>query len=453
MTSVSSDESALPVATTLPPPRGDTAEATVDSLNYDGRGVARVDGKIVFIEGALPGETVVFRYHNKHKKHDTGSVLKILTASPDRVQPACTAFGVCGGCTLQHLRTSAQTQAKQQILREQLARIGKVEPERWLPPITGDDFGYRRRARLGVRLVPKKGGVLVGFRERRGSYIADLHDCLTLDRRVAALLLELRKLLGRLTCADRIPQIEVAVGADDVALVFRHLVPLTEGDLEFLKHFGREHDIQIHLQSGSARSVAVLWPQPAPPLTYRLDEMGIEMHFKPTDFVQIHDAVNQRMVAQVMALTDPKPEDAILDLFCGLGNFSLPLARRAGRVLGIDGDALLTAQAQDNAVHNGIANVDFHTQNLYDEAGLVGGWQGFNKWVLDPPRSGAMEIIKHMPATVPERIVYVSCHPATLARDGHDLVHLLGYRFRAVGVIDMFPQTSHLESVALFERG
>lgn len=433
--------------------RGDSATATVESLGYDGRGVARLGGKTVFIEGALPGERVRFRYVSKHKNFDTGALVELLETSPNRVTPPCPHFGTCGGCDLQHLRPEVQIQAKQRILAEQFAHIGKVQPETWLEPITGPALGYRRRARLGARLVPEQGGMHIGFRERRKSFLANLDTCLVLEPKIAGLLPELHTLIGSLSCAHRIPQIEVASGDNASALVFRHLLPLVEHDEELLRDFGKRHDIQIYLQAHGPDSLVALWPHEPEELFYRLSEFNVEIRFRPTDFIQINNAVNQKMVGQAVRLLELKGDEQVLDLFCGLGNFTLPLARHAGRVLGVEADATLIEGARRNAQLNGIANADFMVANLYHEGGPA-PWSDFrvDRLLLDPPRGGAIEAIKRLIEPLPSRIVYVSCHPATLARDSEYLVHALGYRLTAAGAMDMFPQTSHVESMAMFTR-
>jgi len=438
--------------------RSDTAPgnggtvATVDSLSYDGRGVGRVDGKTIFIEGALPGESVRFRYFNRHKNYDSAGLSEILEASPNRVAPPCPHFGVCGGCDLQHLRPEVQIQAKQQILAEQLAHIGKVQPESWLPPLTGPFLGYRRRARLGVRWVPAKGGVLIGFRERRKSYLANLNTCLVLNPQIAALLPELRFLIGGLSCANRIPQVEVASGDNVSALVFRHLIPLTTHDEDLLRAFGERQAIQIYRQGGGPDSITPLWPNEPEELCYRLPDFNVEIRFRPTDFVQINGAVNRQMIGRAVELLDLNGDEQVLDLFSGLGNFTLPLARRAGRVLGVESEERLIEAGRRNAQLNGIGNAVFTAADLYNESSAA-SWTDFrcDRLLLDPPRGGAMAAIKRL-VTLPARIVYVSCYPATLARDSEYLVHVLGYRLAAAGVMDMFPQTSHVESMALFVR-
>jgi 23S rRNA (uracil1939-C5)-methyltransferase len=431
----------------------ETPVATVTSLSYDGRGVTRLDGKAVFIVGALPGETVRFRYLRRQKRYDDGEMVEILESSQNRVTPPCPHYGACGGCDLQHLQPDLQLEAKQQILAEQLERLGKVKPESWLAPITGPAFGYRRRARLGVRLISSAGGVVVGFRRKNKSFLENLETCLVLDPKVSALLPALRELISGLSCPDRIPQLEVAVGSNAAALVFRHLVPLTYEDREKLAAFGEGHDIRIYVQPGRPDSVAPLWPAAPGPLVYRIPAFDVEIRFEPADFIQINDAVNNAMVGRVIELLEPTADDAVLDLFCGLGNFTLPLARRAGRVLGVEGEKELIERARANARLNKMMNVEFVHADLYRESSGA-AWSKFpaNKLLLDPPRSGAIEAIKSLAEPLPSRIVYVSCYPATLARDSEYLVQVLGYRLAAAGVMDMFPQTSHVESMALFVK-
>jgi len=427
--------------------------ATVESLTHDARGVTHIDGKAVFVEGALPGEKVRLRIQRRYPRYDIATLVEVITPSPDRREPPCPHFGVCGGCSLQHLDSAAQIRAKQTVLAEQLQRIGKVEPERWLAPLTGLTLGYRRRARLGVRLVDKKGGVLVGFRERRRSYITNLSTCLVLDPVVAAWIPELRTLIAALSRPDRIPQIEVAVGDHARALVIRHMTAFTIADEQRLRDFAQRHNVQIYTQPGSPETITPLWPTTPVTLDYTLND-GTVIQFRPTDFIQVNAAINNSMIEQSLRLLDIKPDDVVLDLFSGLGNFTLPLARRAKRVLGIEGDAELVHGARRNAAANGIANAEFRSANLFLGPAELAPWDGFafNKLLLDPPRVGAIEIIRALRAPLPEKIVYVSCYPATLARDSDHLVHELGYRLTAAGVMDMFPHTDHVESMALFEK-
>ena len=427
-------------------------EALVESLSHDGRGVARVEGKATFIHGALPGEKVMFRYTGRRKKHDEAEALEILEPSDHRVQPRCPHFGVCGGCSLQHLDPAEQIRYKQQTLADAFVHIGKVEPEEWLPPLVGaSPWGYRRKARLGVKNVPKKGRVLVGFRERSSGFLADMDSCEVLHPRIGGALNDLSVLIGRLSIADRVPQIEVAMDDERCVLVFRILDPLTEEDKDKLRQFARERDFVIYTQDGGPDSVAPL--DKAADLHYVLPEFNLVLHFQPTDFTQVNSDINRRMLHQALELLQPENTDTVLDLFCGIGNFTLPLATRVGRVVGVEGATELVARARENARRNGLDNVDFHVANLYESL-TAEPWmkQHFNKALLDPPRSGASEILEHLPRMGVERMVYVSCYPGTLGRDAGDLVHKLGYRLVAAGVMDMFPHTAHVESIALFEK-
>jgi 23S rRNA (uracil1939-C5)-methyltransferase len=433
----------------LPEP---VSHITVESLSHDGRGVAHLDGKTVFIEGALPGEQVDFEYLATRKTFDEARVTDVHEASPDRVTPKCAHFGVCGGCSLQHMEPGAQIRAKQQVLLDNLIRIGNVAPERVLPPMTGPVWGYRTKARLGVKDVIKKGRVLVGFREKRAPYIADLSRCEVLHPSVGEHLEELDGLVGQLDARARIPQIEVAVSEQATALVFRNLDPLSEADVTRLRQFATESGMHVYLQPAGPDSVQALMPA-EPMLSYHLPKQEIEIRFRPNDFTQVNTEINRQMVARVLGLLELDQTDSVLDLFCGLGNFTLPMARLAGNVVGVEGDTGLVNRARDNAVLNGLENVAFHVANLAEDqrhASWAGG--AYSKVLLDPPRSGAAEIMDMVGNVAPQRIVYVSCHPGSLARDAGTLVSEKGYRLQAAGVMDMFPHTAHVESIALFER-
>jgi len=433
----------------LPEPVG---SITVESLSHDGRGVAHLDGKAVFVDGALPGEVVGFEYLATHRKFDEGRVTVVHQASPDRVTPRCPHFGVCGGCSLQHLDAGAQIRAKQQVLLDNLRRIGSVEPGVLLPVLSGPVWGYRSKARLAAKYVHKKGRLLVGFREKRNPYVADLVRCDVLHPSVGEHLPELSALVDRLDARARIPQIEVAVSESVTALVFRHLDPLCEGDLVQLRQFAIERSMHIYLQPGGPETVRLLWPQQSI-LAYHLPARDVEIRFLPTDFTQVNTAINEQMVERVLQLLQPGPQDRVLDLFCGLGNFTLPMARLAGSVTGVEGEAGLVSRARANAQLNGIDNVVFHVDDLAADTPDP-GWSGghYDKLLLDPPRSGAAAVLPVIGRIRPGRIVYVSCHPGSLARDAGLLVNQLGYRLQAAGVMDMFPHTAHVESIALFER-
>ncbi|HKK05745.1 MAG TPA: 23S rRNA (uracil(1939)-C(5))-methyltransferase RlmD [Gammaproteobacteria bacterium] len=434
-------------------PSGDPIEAHVEALSHDGRGVARIDGKTVFVDGALPGESVRLVYTRSRRDYDEGRAVEVVRADVDRVVPRCAHFGVCGGCSLQHLSPEAQIAAKQRRLLDNLARIGKVEPAEVFPALTGPVWQYRRKARLGVKYVAKKGRVLIGFREKHSNRLADLERCEVLHPSVGERLPAIAELIDGLSVRSRVAQIEVAVGDEATALVFRHLSPLSGEDEKALVDFGRAHGLHIYLQPGGPDSVAALWPRDST-LSYRLDAYDVELIFQPTDFTQVNAAINAAMVDRALTLLEAGREDRMLDLFCGLGNFTLPLARCAEEVVGVEGEAGLVERARANAAHNGIDNARFYTADLtQDPAGSP--WlrgQHYDKVLLDPPRTGAAELLEAIAAVGARRIVYVSCNPATLARDAGVLVSDLKYRLRGAGVMDMFPHTAHVESIALFER-
>lgn len=428
-------------------------EAAVTALTHDGRGVARVEGKVIFLDHALPGERVRFSYLKRRRSHDTGRVVEVLEPSPHRVTPPCPHFGVCGGCALQHFAPEAQRAERQRQLFDQLLHIGKVAPATILPPITGPAYGYRRRARLGVRFVEKKGGVLVGFRERARSYITNLSRCLILHPRFTELLHPLRELVSRLSAPDRIPQIELAAGDNAAALVFRHLLPLTTEDTMLLRDFGARHDLQIYTLANPPAGRVAVYPDEPAELFYHLPDSGIRLYFDPTDFVQVNGPANATLVGRVLELLALRPDNRVLDLFCGLGNFTLPIARKAAFVTGVEGDMSLVARARKNAEYNDMGNVEFLTEDLYGDAPGGQWWSAaYDKLLLDPPRTGAVEIVKRIPRFGARRIVYVSCNAATLARDAEVLVHKHGYVLTAAGMVDMFPQTGHFEAVAVFDR-
>jgi 23S rRNA (uracil1939-C5)-methyltransferase len=435
----------------------DPVTVRVASLSPEGRGVAQVNGKAVFIDGALPGEEVRFKYLRRRERRDEGKAVEVLEPHPRRVVPECPYFGVCGGCSMQHLAADAQIEHKQAALLAQLERIGGVRPESVLAPITGPLRGYRRKARLAVRFVEQKGGALVGFREKHSNKVADISDCRVLHPAASRLLPALRALISELSVRRQVPQIEVAVdGAEQVALVVRHLAPLTEADRASLEDFARTAGVHLYLQPAGPETAAPLAAEDdGLQMGYRLEVQGgtVEVFFQPTDFTQVNLEINARMVTKVCGWLEPQPGDRILDLYCGLGNFTLPLARAAGRATGVDGDAALIARARANARHNRINNADFVVADLAD-AGLQAGFLAghYDKVVLDPPRSGSAAILKRFDWRGVRQVAYVSCNPATLARDAGILVREHGYRLEAAGVIDMFPHTAHVESLALFRR-
>ncbi len=426
----------------------------VESLDHEGRGVARVDGKVTFIDGALPGESVETQTWRRKARFDLANAVRILHSSSMRVRPLCPHYERCGGCSLQHLDTRAQVAMKQRVMEDALAHIGRVRPDVVLPPIHGPAWAYRHRARLSVRLVARKGGVLVGFRERRTHYVVDMDSCEVLPARISALIAPLRGILSELTLAARIPQVEIAVGEDVEVLTLRVLDPPSEGDLARLRVFGRQFGIDLYLQPGGPATLQPLDPSTARPLFYRLPEFDVTLSFRPNDFTQVNHAVNQILVRRAIALLDPQPGEQVADMFCGLGNFTLPLARRGARVVGVEGSQDLVARGVENAQRNDLAQrVSFRSANLYADAGeVLRTLPRLDKMLLDPPRDGAAALVQALGAQAPRRLVYVSCNPATLARDAGVLVAEKGYRFCAAGVINMFPHTSHVESIALFER-
>ena len=427
-------------------------EAEITDLSHDGRGVAHIDGKTVFVIGALPGERAVVRITARHRNFDEARIETLLTRSALRTEPRCPHFGTCGGCALQHLAVAAQIEAKQRVLAENFERIGKVEPRRWLDPLADQAWGYRRKARLSVKWVAKKGKVLVGFREESPRFVADLSVCHTLLPEVGHRIAALGELVNSLEAKSTIAQIEISAGDDTIALVFRNLQPLSDDDIARLVAFGQQHDLAIMIQPGGPNSLRAVWPEDVR-LSFRIADADVDIAFKPLDFVQVNAGMNRRMIARTLELLDPRPEDRVLDLFCGLGNFTLPLARRAGSVVGVEGEAALVARARENAVANGIANVEFAAADLAaEQRGAPWALRDYEKMLLDPPRSGAAGVLDYLPRKATRRVVYVSCHPGSLARDAGTLVHRYGFELTAAGVMDMFPHTAHVESIALFER-
>jgi 23S rRNA (uracil1939-C5)-methyltransferase len=411
-------------------------------------------GKTVFVHGALKGERVKFSRRKKRRNFDEAELVEILQPAPERVVPRCEAFGICGGCSLQHLDPTVQLQLKQSILVENLQRIGSVEPGRLLEPISERVWGYRRKARLAVKYVTRKGRVLVGFRERNKPYVADMNRCETLHPAIGDRISELVELIEGLSIRERLPQIEVAVGDNAVAMIFRVLSPPNREDLARFADFQGSSGVQVYLQEKGPDTIAVL-PGAAEPegLYYELPEFGLSLDFSPTDFLQVHADVNRRMIEQAISLLNPKRDSRVLDLYCGLGNFSLPLATKAGEVVGVEFAPDMVARARQNAKKADLGNVTFRQADLSTPADAGSEeWQGFDFVLLDPPRTGALEMMDVLSQIHADRVLYISCHPATLARDADYLVHELGYDLSAVGVMDMFPHTSHVESMALFER-
>ncbi len=429
--------------------------ADIESLDHEGRGVAHVEGKAVFIEGALPGERVDYASYRRKRSYEKAHAQRVLLASSQRVAPPCPHFGTCGGCSMQHLNLPGQAAAKQRVLEDALWHIARIKPQQVFPPISGTEWAYRLRARLSVRHVASKGGALIGFREKHSSYVAQMDSCAVLPPHVSALIPALKTLIEGMSRPDRIPQIEVAVGGNRTVLLLRHLEPLAAEDLDCLRRFADKHEIIWYLQPKGLDTVSLLHPPGAGMLSYELPDFGLELHFHPTEFTQVNNGVNRMLVRRAMALLQPRAGERIADLFCGLGNFTLPIARMGANVLGIEGSDALVARARENALHNGVAALcEFTVTNLFETTEESFAALGaFDKLMVDPPREGAIALVKALPMQGgPRRIVYVSCSPATLARDAAVLVHEKGYSLFGAGIANMFPHTSHLESIALFER-
>jgi len=461
-----------------------TEPVRVDSLDLDAQGIARIapneeeaaqgqSGKVIFIQGALPTELVTYVITRDKARFSKAKVLDILKPAVFRAEPKCKAFGVCGGCTMQHLDIRAQVAMKQRVLEDDLKHIAKVAPEEILRPMGGPAWEYRHRARLSaVNRSIKKGTVLIGFHEGKSGYVADMTACEILPKHVSDLLPAMRQLVNGLSIVDRMPQIEIAVGepenpnSDDpkktkpvTALVFRNLLPLTPADEQLLKDFADQHQVWVWLQPKGIETVAPFYPSTGK-LCYRLPEFEIEMPFKPADFTQVNHMMNRALVSRAIRLLDVQASDRVLDLFCGIGNFTLPLARRANAVLGIEGLETLTTRAKANAEHNLLADkVDFMQSNLFEvTTETIASWGKAERWLMDPPREGAMEICQALAQLheqgsdlTPQRIVYVSCNPKTLARDTDILCHQAGYILKSAGIVNMFPHTSHVESIAVFD--
>ena len=439
----------------------------IESLDMDAQGVAHnSEGKVVFVEGALPGEEVQVEVARGKKQWEQATMRALRRESSQRVRPGCPHFGLhagaCGGCKMQHLHASTQVAVKQRVLEDNLAHLGKVKAERLLRPIEGPTWGYRLRARLSVRWVPRKETVLVGFHERKSRYVADMQECHVLPKRVSDLLMPLRALVGSMVARETLPQIELAIGGDVTALVLRHLEPLVDADVAKLRAFAASHGVQWWLQPKGPDTVHLL-DAGGPELAYSLPEFGITMPFKPTDFTQVNHEINSVLVGRALRLLDAQPEERVIDWFCGLGNFTLPIATRAREVLGVEGSETLVVRSRENALRNGLAaKTSFEARNLFEITpdDLV-SFGVADKWLVDPPREGAFALAKALADlqtepragwTPPKRMVYVSCNPATLARDAGLLVHVAGYRCVAAGAVNMFPHTAHVESMAVFER-
>jgi 23S rRNA (uracil1939-C5)-methyltransferase len=431
-----------------------TTKVTIESLDQEGRGIAHAEGKVIFIEGALTGEVVSYASYRKKPSFELAQMSTLHRAASIRVQPKCVHYGVCGGCSMQHLEPRVQVAVKQRILEDSLERIGKVAPETILPAIYGQSWGYRERARISAKYVIKKEKMLVGFHEKRSSFVADMQSCEILAPRIAALIAPLAQLFEGLSIRDKLPQVEVAVGEHVSVLVLRVMAPPSAADEVALRAFADEHAIQFWLQSKGPETVVPFYPLDAPALSYSLPEFGITMPFAPGEFTQVNSELNRVMISRAMRLLNPSTGERIADFFCGLGNFTLPIARSGAQVLGIEGsDALVKRAAQNAACNNLSGNTEFAAMNLFEMTEeRLASMGKFDKWLIDPPRDGAMELVKSItPQIAPELIVYVSCNPATLARDAAELVQR-GYVLKSAGVMNMFPQTSHVESIAVFAK-
>lgn len=429
-------------------------EITIEGLSHEGRGIGRIAGKTVFVDGALPGETVQMKYTFQRGKFDEGRTISVENPHEDRVQPPCEHFGVCGGCGMQHLSTDAQIAHKQVILKEQFEHFANTQPKQWLAPLQADLLAYRRKARLGVRYVIKRERTLIGFREKYSNFLADIDYCQVLVKEVADLLKPMSELIDSMDTRLHIPQIEVACGDEAVCLIVRHLQPLTEKDQSAWVAFAQQHQLLVYLQPKGPKTVHRIWPldEDSSRLSYRLADYDLEMLVEPLDFTQVNASINEKMITLALELLDIQPDDQLLDLFCGLGNFTLPMATKAKYVVGVEGVDEMVERGKQNAKHNNLDNVDFYQADL--AADLTGKeWldKHYNKVLIDPARSGAIEVIPNIVRLDPKRIVYVSCNPATLARDTGELVKS-GYKLTKAGVMDMFPHTTHVESIAVFEK-
>jgi 23S rRNA (uracil1939-C5)-methyltransferase len=426
----------------------------IHSMSHDGRGIGTLNGLTTFVEGALPNEQVVCEITKKHRRYLEAKPIEFLKTAAERVTPACEHFNICGGCSLQHINCEQQIQFKQKTLLEQLQLFGKVTPEKILPPLSKEAWGYRRKARLGVRYVKKKQQLFIGFREKGTPFLTNINSCKVLHPKIGNALPALNQLISSLDQFEHIPQIEVAVGDNEAALVFRHLTDLPTEDIAKLRTFGLEHQFSIYLQPNSPAAVTKLTPNnESELLTYALPDYQLEMEFHPLDFIQVNGEMNQALIKQALELIDPQPEDTILDLFCGLGNFTLPLARFAKKIVGVEGCEKMVARASKNAEKNSIHNTQFFAANLMAPV-KESSWlkTSYDKILLDPPRTGAAEIIPFLQHLSAKKIVYISCNPATLARDALVLTQQLGYTLKVAGVVNMFPHTSHIEAIAVFTK-
>lgn len=440
-----------------PKPPSTTHSANIEAFSHDGRGIARINGKTTFIQGALPDEQVSFQYTRVKRDFDEGKMISVISASPARVEPRCPHYSLCGGCSLQHLDEKSQIHEKQIVLLDMLKRIGHCEPESIIPPLTSQNWHYRNKARLSVRYVEKKRAALVGFREKNNPrYITEINQCPVLNAKVDAQIPHLRRLIDSLDDPHTIAQVEVAAGDEEVALILRHLKNLSSADEEKIRDFGKKTQFLLFLQPGGPQTVSLFYPKEGNEwLSYNLPKQKIHFQFYPTDFTQVNSGLNQLMVEKALELMELKQNDQVLDLFCGLGNFSLPIAQYCATVIGIEGSDAMVNRAKMNAAANGITNTEFYCADLekIDALDFLKS-KRFTKMLLDPPRVGALSMVSRIEQFPHlQRLVYVSCNPATLARDSDILVNQKGYHLRTAGVMDMFPHTSHVESIAVFEQG
>lgn len=430
-------------------------QVNVKSLSHEGRGIANIDGKTTFISGALAAEDVICKLTKKHSNYNEAQVLEVLTPSPQRTAPHCQHFGSCGGCSLQHMQIESQLQFKQSIVLEQLQHFGKVFPEIILPPISGNPWGYRRKARLGVHYSKLHQQLKVGFRSKASNSLHSLQSCPVLHESVGTRIPAITDLIRSLSQFDKIPQVEIAVSDHETALIFRHLADLNAEDIAKLQTFAKTHDFHIYLQPNSPAKVHKIWPlNTAELITYQLPDYQLDLQFHPLDFIQVNAQINQRLLKQALEMLDPTADDTVLDLFCGLGNFTLPIARYANHVVGVEGSKEMVARGMANAKHNNINNIEFHAANLMEPASIKADWmkKHYTKILIDPPRAGAKEILPLVANFSAKRITYVSCNPSTLARDAGILVYTHNYKLKSVGIVNMFPHTSHIEAIALFEK-
>jgi 23S rRNA (uracil1939-C5)-methyltransferase len=427
-------------------------ESTIEDLSHDGRGITRINGKVMFVNGALPGETVMIKHIAGNKNFEEGQTLEVLKSSSDRVEPKCKFYESCNGCTMMHLSPQKQIEFKQNTLKNNLLKMAKVQPESWLPPLTADSWHYRRRARLSVRWVMAKNKILVGFREKNGRYVADMDYCEVLQQPLDSLLQPLAKMIESLRVKQHIAQVEASIADEEIALIIRHLKPIHSEDEMVLLEFAEKYNLRIFTQSKGPKTILELTSS-TKSLYFDMQEYGIRMEFLPSDFIQVNSKMNQKMIANAISLLDLKAEDVVLDLFCGLGNFTLPMAKKVSSIVGVEGEASLVQRAQQNAHLNQIENVEFYTADLTKNHESSPWFQKpYNKVLIDPPRSGAWDILPLIAQTKADTLLYVSCHPASLARDSDRLVNDLGFKMITAGVMDMFPHTSHVESIALFVR-